>query len=102
MRCWHIHRPMTPVPIQPTRVVPDSALLIAMSSLAPVRVVVVHASWYFPSPAGIDKPPPGLVRPARRCHHEDREKTKEKPADDCSRHPAAASADRPGPRPARV
>src|SRR5438128_1811874 len=32
MRCWHIQRPMTPVPIQPMRVLPGSALLMAMKS----------------------------------------------------------------------
>src|SRR5437016_911045 len=31
MRCWHIHRPMTPVPIQPTRVLPGSAFTICMA-----------------------------------------------------------------------
>src|SRR4051794_169836 len=33
MACWHIQRPMTPVPIQPILVLPASALLIAMSAL---------------------------------------------------------------------
>src|SRR5262245_29941428 len=30
MRCWHMERPMTPVPIQPTRVLSGSASLIGM------------------------------------------------------------------------
>src|SRR3954466_128814 len=40
MTCWHIHRPMTPVPIQPTRVLPGSTLVTGMAPpsrlLAPV------------------------------------------------------------------
>jgi hypothetical protein len=28
MACWHIHRPITPVPIQPIRVMPGSAFVM--------------------------------------------------------------------------
>src|SRR5262245_37077074 len=38
MRCWHIQRPITPVPIQPTRVFPGSAFARPMmASCSPVR-----------------------------------------------------------------
>src|SRR4051812_16645603 len=36
MMCWHIQRPMTPVPIQPMRVLPGSALLSGMFEVAPL------------------------------------------------------------------
>src|SRR5262245_32786429 len=41
MRCWHIHRPMTPVPTHPTRVLPGSALLTAIVALPVIGSSVV-------------------------------------------------------------
>src|ERR671925_171984 len=42
MTCWHIHRPMTPVPIQPTRVLPGSTLVTGMAPPSRMLALVVN------------------------------------------------------------
>src|SRR2546421_9431589 len=63
MRCRHIDRPITPVPIQPTRVLPGSAWLIAIGCPLGGVLLVYGPGRRAPRSRARSKRPGGSLQP---------------------------------------